>query len=318
MKYFVLLLLSSLSMVSASQSGVEIFEKCGICHGDKGQKHSLNITKFIAGMDKDDVIDILKEYRAKKRDSYGLGSMMQGQAVNLSDADIEAVSAHISSLEKIKKEVVIKKENIATDGVDIFKNCAICHGQKGEKRSLNVSKFIAGMKKEDLINTLVAYKNGELNTYGYGSMMKGQSTKLTKKQLEAVAQYVESLEVIKDENNKNETSKITEHELTYNEFMKYFFSKSKNPNETLANAKAAWEQRLADIKAGKEVEKISIEKPVVENVIQKATETKEVIPAVKEKPVVEQEVKKEVKVDPKPEVVEDKTEEESSSFWSIF
>ena len=263
MNFFILLFLSSLSIASASQSGVEIFKKCGICHGDKGQKHSLNITKFIAGMDKDDLIDILKEYRAKERDSYGLGTMMQSQASNLSDSDIEAVSAHISSLEKIKKEVVIKKDNIATDGAEIFKTCAICHGIKGHKRSLNVSKFIAGMKKDDVINTLRAYKNGELNTYGYGRMMKGQSTKLTKKQLEAVSEYVESLEVVKDENNKNKDSNITKHELTYNEFMEYFFAKSKNPNETLANAKAAWKQRLADIKAGKEVEKIIVKEPIV-------------------------------------------------------
>ena len=262
MKFFILLLLSSLSIASASQSGAEIFKKCGICHGDKGQKHSLNITRFIAGMDKDDLIDILTEYRAKKRDSYGLGTMMQSRAANLSDEDIEAVSAHISSLEKIKQEVVIKKENIAIDGAEIFKKCAICHGEKGDKRSLNVSKFIAGMKKEELISTLIAYKDAKLNTYGHGSMMKGQSTKLTQKQLEAVAKYVESLEVVKDEKNKTETTKITEHELTRNEFMEYFFAKSKNPNETLANATAAWEKRLADIKAGKDVEKIIIETPV--------------------------------------------------------
>lgn len=260
MKFFILLLLSSIYVLSASQSAVEIFKKCGICHGDKGQKHSLNVTKFIAGMDKDDVVNILKEYRAKKRNSYGLGTMMQGQVANLSDTEIEAVASHISSLEKIKEDVVIKKENRAKSGEEIFKKCAICHGSKGHKRSLNVSKFIAGMKKEDVISTLHAYKNGKLNTYGYGSMMKGQSTKLTEKQLEAVAKYIESLEPFKEETNKNEASQITEHELTYNEFMEHFFANSKNPNETLANAKAAWEKRLADVKAGKEVEKITVKK----------------------------------------------------------
>ncbi len=259
MKFFALLLLSGLSIASAEESGADIFKRCGICHGDKGQKHSLNVTKFIAGMDKDDVLDILKEYKAKKRNSYGLGTMMQSQVANLSDSELKAVASYISSLEKIKEDVVIKKENKSLSGAEIFKKCAICHGTKGDKRSLNVSEFIGGMKKELVIEKLHAYKKGELNTYGYGNMMKGQSTKLSDKQMSAVAEYVESLEVYKEDLNTTKSSTISEHELTYNEFIKHFFANSKNPNETIANAKAAWEKRLADIKAGKEVEKIIVD-----------------------------------------------------------
>ena len=265
MKKTLLLILSTVYIASASQSGAEIFKRCGVCHGDKGQKHSLNITRFIAGMDKGDVIDILHGYKEKKRNTYGLGTMMQGQAARLSDEDIEAVATYISNLEPVKEEVVIKKVIDTTDGAKIFKQCAVCHGPKAHKRSLNVSKYIAGMKKEDVFNILMAYQTGKRNQYGYGSMMKGQAKKLTEKQKHAVAQYVESLEPFKEEKKASAPVKrISKDEVTWNEFMRWYFDTSTDPNETFKAAKKAWEKRKADIKAGIPVVPIVTKRTIAE------------------------------------------------------
>ena len=110
MKKTLLFLLSTLTIASASQTGIEIFKQCGTCHGDKGQKHSLNVTNYIAGMDKDDVIEILHEYKAGTRNKYGLGSMMKGQAGKLSDEQMDAVASYIESLPEVEEKVVKKRK----------------------------------------------------------------------------------------------------------------------------------------------------------------------------------------------------------------
>ena len=79
------------------------------------------------------------------------------------------------------------------DGAALFKKCGICHGEQGQKRSLNVSKVIAGWKAEDVVEALKAYKEKSRNQYGFGNMMGGQATKLTDEQMREVAEYVESL-----------------------------------------------------------------------------------------------------------------------------
>ena len=82
----------------------------------------------------------------------------------------------------------------ASEGADIFnKICFICHGEHAEKSSLGVSKVIAGWKAEKIVEKLKAYKSGNLDQYGYGSMMRNRATKLTDEQMEAVAKYIESL-----------------------------------------------------------------------------------------------------------------------------
>lgn len=253
MKKTLFILFSTLTIASASQMGIEIFKQCGTCHGDKGQKHSLNVTNYIAGMDKDDVIEILHEYKDGKRNKYGLGSMMKGQASKLSDEQMDAVALYVESLPKVVDKVIVKKEEKELDGEKIFKQCAVCHGVDANKRSLNVSKFIAGMDKEHIIETLHGYQAGKINQYGFGSMMKGQAKKLSEEQLEAVALYVQSLEK-KDENANPKTEKkikkITQEQVNYNRFLKEHFDNSTNPNETFEEAKRRW----ADEKRKKQAE----------------------------------------------------------------
>ena len=247
MKKIVFILLSTLCILSGSEKGSEIFERCGVCHGDKGQKHSLNVSRFIAGLDEDDVIDILREYRDGKRNQYGFGTMMNGQAKKLSDEDIEAVAAYVSALPPVEiDESNVEKPSESLDGAEIFKRCAVCHGANADKRSLNVSGYIAGMNDKDIINILHEYQSGKRNKYGYGSMMKGQAKKLSEEQLDAVAKYVASLPPIKTNENKDEKPKpkITKKQVDYNTFMKEYFDASTNPNETFSAAKKKWAEEL--------------------------------------------------------------------------
>ncbi len=242
MKMSLIFFLSTFTIASATQSGIEIFKQCGACHGDKGQKHSLNVTKYIAGMDKNTVVKILHEYKDGKRNIYGLGSMMKGQAGKLSDAEIKAVASYVAYLPKVEiKQSVKKKDTKTLDGAKIFKRCAICHGKNAHKKSLKVSKIIAGMDKDHIIETLHKYQSGELNQYGYGRMMKGQAKKLNEKQLEAVATYIQSIEKIKIE-APQKAKRLTEEKAAYNKFLAEHFANSKDPNETLKAGDKKWNE----------------------------------------------------------------------------
>ncbi|MDY0117039.1 MAG: c-type cytochrome [Sulfurimonadaceae bacterium] len=247
MKKSLLLVLSSACILSASQSAVEIFKKCGTCHGDKGQKHSLNITQPIAGMNKNDLIEILYDYKNKTRNKYGLGTMMQGQAKNLSDDDIKALANLISEFpqpqtDEAESKTDEPKSNIESNllsGKEIFTKCAICHGDNGEKNSLGVSKVIAGMKKEDIVDILKEYQARTRDSYGYGAMMGGQATKLSDKEMDQVAKYISTLTApVKATVAKKS---LTKEEAEKNTFIKEWFDKSKDPNANLKDANIAYE-----------------------------------------------------------------------------
>ena len=243
--------LAILLCVASVASAVQLFDRCAACHGKKGERHSQNLTRSIAGMNAKDVTTILKEYRAGTRDTYGLGSMMQGQAKRLSDADIKELSEHIASLPPVVEVATKPKLTKDMTTEEIFARCAICHGQKGEKKSLGVSRPIAGMSAVEVVKDLKEYKAGTRDTYGQGAMMKGQATKLTDDQMNAVAILIEALPPVKTEAQKSaeeRAKKITQEEIDYNNFMEEYFRTSKDPNETFEAAKKRYEEHKKILK----------------------------------------------------------------------
>ncbi len=131
----------------------------------------------------------------------------------------------------------------APDGAEIFKKCAICHGDKAQKHSLNVSKIIAGMDAVHIVKTLKAYRGGDLNQYGFGRMMQGQATKLSESEMQAVAKYVASLPPVASTPTVKKYEKPSKDDLEYNRFTRDFFQA--NPDATFAEAKKAWETQKA-------------------------------------------------------------------------
>ncbi len=189
MKKIILIIISIASIASATQ----LFEKCASCHGKKGERHSQGLTKSIAGMKAEEVKKILQEYRAGTRNTYGLGTMMNGQAGKLSDGDIGVLASYIASMPPAVETPAKPKLTKDMTTEEIFNRCGVCHGEKGEKKSLGVSRRIAGMSAKEIVKDLKEYKAGTRSTYGYGVMMQGQATKLSDNQMNAVAILIESL-----------------------------------------------------------------------------------------------------------------------------
>lgn len=78
-------------------------------------------------------------------------------------------------------------------GKELYKNCAGCHGDNGEKKALQQSAHIGGQASSVTIKQLTAYKNGELNQYGLGNIMKMQLITLTNENLNELANYIAKL-----------------------------------------------------------------------------------------------------------------------------
>ena len=81
------------------------------------------------------------------------------------------------------------------DTLELYKNCAGCHGEHGEKQALNKSKLIGGQEANLTVKELTAYKNGELDQYSLGNIMKLQVTTLSQSDIEELAEYIANLDV---------------------------------------------------------------------------------------------------------------------------
>jgi len=102
---------------------------------------------------------------------------------------VERVSQKVSiDATKVEESVVIAE----VDGSVLYKTCASCHGQNGEKQALNKSQIIKGWESSKTVAALKGYKDG---TYGGAmkAMMKGQVAKLSDAEIAAVAKHISGL-----------------------------------------------------------------------------------------------------------------------------
>lgn len=99
-KLVILSALACFSVAAFAADGATIFKKCAICHGKKAEKKYLNKVPALDTLTDAQRIAILKEYKAGKRNKFGMGGMMKMQVSKLSDADIKAVADYIGTLKK--------------------------------------------------------------------------------------------------------------------------------------------------------------------------------------------------------------------------
>lgn len=140
---------------------------------------------------------------------------------------------------------------VMADGAEIFQRCAVCHGEHGEKQSLNVSAVIAGWKAEKTIEKLNAYRTKKLNQYGFGNMMSGQAVKLTDSQMKDVAAYIAKLTPPKAEveDTGYTDEKLTPEQMAYKKFIREYFVQ--NPQYgNIREAKRLWVEKNGPIPMG--------------------------------------------------------------------
>ncbi len=97
---------------------------------------------------------------------------------------------------QVKEETAKAVEATAQkiDAAKLYVACAGCHGGKGEKKALGKSELIGGWSKDKTVTALEGYKAGTRNVHGMGAVMKGQASKLSKEQIEALGEYISKMQ----------------------------------------------------------------------------------------------------------------------------
>ena len=85
-------------VVADNEVGKTLYVKCSSCHGIDGKMKALGKSELLAGQSAAVIETKIKEYKAGTRNVAGMGAVMNPQAAGLSDEDIKAVAAYISTL----------------------------------------------------------------------------------------------------------------------------------------------------------------------------------------------------------------------------
>jgi len=137
-------------LVSSSAYAVSI-AACVGCHGQNFEKKAMGKSKVVKDMTKKEIVDSLKGYKAG---TYGdtMKQMMVAQVKNLSDADIEAMSALIKGNTATKTEKVVAVVESGSAYIDLNKlasdNMRIESEDLGNRKI--VSEQALGLRKTDL------------------------------------------------------------------------------------------------------------------------------------------------------------------------
>lgn len=140
--------------------------------------------------------EIRKALKGYKEGSRG-GAMkdtMNRQISKFTDKEIEKIITIITTnkiaeyinLDSNKSKKEIPQIEVSSD------NCISCHGVNFEKSAMGYSRIVNRMSKEDIIASLNGYKSG---TYGgtMKALMATQATKLSRQEIEIVAQMISNL-----------------------------------------------------------------------------------------------------------------------------
>lgn len=80
----------------------------------------------------------------------------------------------------------------AAEGATIYKKCVACHGAKADKVFNNKVPALTSLSKDDIVASIKNYKTGA-NKFGMGAMMKPIATPLNDDDINAVAEYIQTL-----------------------------------------------------------------------------------------------------------------------------
>jgi len=85
-------------VTSDTGAGKAAYAKCAGCHGKDGKTKALGKSEILAGQSASDIEKKISEYKAGKRNVADMGTLMNGQVASMSNSNIKAVSAYISTL----------------------------------------------------------------------------------------------------------------------------------------------------------------------------------------------------------------------------
>lgn len=173
-------------------------ELCQGCHGPDGNSDNAMFPK-LAGQKKGYIIKQITDFQSGSR----VNETMTGMAATIASLeDAKDIAAYFSS--QATKKNGKGEGKLVKMGEDLFLNgnassgvygCVNCHGPNGQGKSPtnNVFPVVGRQHKDYLLNQLKAFKAGERKNDPAG-MMGDIAKKLSDKEIEAVAEYLSSLD----------------------------------------------------------------------------------------------------------------------------
>lgn len=184
------------------EAGKEKAQVCAACHGPDGNSPSGQYPS-LAGQGEPYLIKQLKAYKSGEREN----AIMQGQAANLSEQDMQDLAAFFSeqSVEtgQVKPDLVEAGERIYRGG-DVEKGipaCAGCHGPAGQGIDAAAFPALAGQQPAYTESQLRAFRAVGREDIGDmprrdndpQAMMRTLAAKMSDAQIQAVSSFVAGL-----------------------------------------------------------------------------------------------------------------------------
>ena len=166
---------------------------CGACHGADGKAIQPTYPN-LAGQHASYIAKQLTEYR----DGGRVNALMSGQAVNLSDEDIQDLAAYYAGM--TKHENVASEDNL-TLGMNIYRggitsagvaSCAACHGPAGMGNPAAGWPVVSGQNADYIADQLRYFRSGE-RANDSNAMMRGVAERMTEAEIIAVSNYIAGL-----------------------------------------------------------------------------------------------------------------------------
>ncbi|MGH8604127.1 MAG: c-type cytochrome [Gammaproteobacteria bacterium] len=167
---------------------------CAACHGPDGNSLAPQWPK-LAGQHAAYLEKQLADFKGGKRSDPAMGPV----AASLSDDEIPDLAAYYAQQEiavgKAAKEHVVLGRQVYHGGVQSsgVPACMACHGPSGKGNAAAGFPALRGQHAEYTEKQLQAYASGQRSNDGEGAIMRDIAARLSSKEMQAVASYIQGL-----------------------------------------------------------------------------------------------------------------------------
>ena len=197
--YFIMICFTSIlssAFAGDIEKGKEKSATCVACHGSAGVSINPEWPK-LAGQHAKYLETQLYEFQ-KGPDGTRNNAIMYGIALALSKEDIEDISAYYASLDV---SIGLTDDAYLKDGQNIYRGgnmeykiqaCMACHGPNGQGNSLAGIPSLSGQHSEYIYQQLKKFQSTD-RANDYNKMMRNIASRMSDKEMKAVAKYLEGL-----------------------------------------------------------------------------------------------------------------------------
>ena len=188
-----------LSIFATSLADEALYYACQSCHEKDGSGNEAIGAPAIAGMNAEYVATQMKKFRDGLRGASI--DDLPGRQMNLiaslitDDAEILALAEFVASMPKAEQQATMQA--MTGNGAELFKQCAICHGDNGAGKPDLSAPAIAGMDDWYVRSQLMRFRNGSRGGHSgdqSGAQMQAAVSTLSDESIHELSVHTAALE----------------------------------------------------------------------------------------------------------------------------